>query len=206
MGKIIEAFIQMERHDCNITAEAKTVSADCKIARLKIGRDVTTHLVTNSGETDVLFTRLQPVSKSITRVGKNALWVEGNSCATCRALSEVGAVIVSSKVISPDIIVYRILAKSKGSLKKIVKFLEDRGLNPQVTIHDFPRDLTAREAELIYELYVRGFFDDKRKETLTEIAGSLGISSATLSESTRRAMKKIIRDYLENIFLKDFQG
>lgn len=206
MGKIIEAFIQMERHDCNITIEAKGGAPDCKIARLKIGRDVTTHLVTMSGEADVLFTRLQPVSKSITRVGKNALWVEGNSCSTCRALSDVGAVIVSSKAISAEVIVYRILAKSKGSLKKTMRFLEDRGLTPQVTIHDFPRDLTAREGELIYELYVRGFFDDKRKETLTEIAGSLGISSATLSESTRRAMKKIIRDYLENIFLKDFQG
>jgi hypothetical protein len=68
-----------------------------------------------------------------------------------------------------------------------------------------PKELTAREREIIYEVYAHGFFDQMRKASLTEIAKNLGISTATLSESLRRTLRKIVRGFLEDSLVEEME-
>ena len=84
--------------------------------------------------------------------------------------------------------------------------MRDNGLEPSVTYHDFPKDLTDREREILYEVYVHGFFDQMRKSSLTDIAKNLGVSTATLSEGLRRTLRKIVRDYLEDMLLETIES
>lgn len=205
MLKIVEAFIQLTRDDCIITKEALKTEPDCKIARLKIGGETTTHLVTSSNNLDVLYAALQKKSVSVSKVGKNSIWSEGKSCSACHAISESGAITLSSRAINENTVIYRVLVKSRGTLEKITKDLKAKGLNPIVTLHEMPKELTAREREIIYEVYAHGFFDQMRKASLTEIAKNLGISTATLSESLRRTLRKIVRGYLENSLVEEIE-
>ena len=98
------------------------------------------------------------------------------------------------------------LVKSKGNLEKITKDLKAKGLDPLVTLHEMPKELTAREREIIYEVYAHGFFDQMRKASLTEIAKNLGISTATLSESLRRTLRKIVRGFLEDSLVEEMEA
>lgn len=205
MLKIIEAFIQLTRDDCVVTKEARRIEPDCKIARLKIGEETTTHLVSTNDNADKLYTALQKKAISVSRVGKNSIWVEGKSCSGCHAISESGAITLSSRAVNDNTVIYRVLVKSKGSLEKITKDLKAKGFNPVVTLHEMPKELTAREREIIYEVYAHGFFDQMRKASLTEIAKNLGISTATLSESLRRTLRKIVRGFLEDSLVEEME-
>ncbi len=205
MLKLVEAFIQVKRDDCNVTIEARKIDTTSKIARLRIGQEKTTHLVQSEMDSDKLFIALQRKGVSPSRVGKNSVWVESKSCSACHAIANSELIVLSSKSISEDIVVYRVLAKSEGNLRKVVEQLNEKGMEPQVSLYDVSKDLTARESEIIYEVYAHGFFDQMRKASLTEIARNLGISTATLSESLRRTLRKIVRGYLENTLLEEMK-
>lgn len=64
-----------------------------------------------------------------------------------------------------------------------------------INISDSLQILTPIEAEIISKAYKKGFFDNPRKISLTELAKEFGITKTTLNFHIRNALKKIISFY-----------
>ncbi|MCH4815576.1 MAG: helix-turn-helix domain-containing protein [Saccharolobus sp.] len=59
--------------------------------------------------------------------------------------------------------------------------------------------LTSKEFEIIYKAYRMGYFDWPKKVDLKELSEELGISKAATLQALRRAMGKLIRNYVDNL-------
>ncbi|AAK43184.1 Bacterio-opsin activator HTH domain protein [Sulfolobus islandicus Y.G.57.14] len=59
--------------------------------------------------------------------------------------------------------------------------------------------LTSKEFEIIYKAYKMGYFDWPKKVDLKELSEELGISKAATLQALRRAMGKLIRNYVDNL-------
>ncbi|QGA55299.1 XRE family transcriptional regulator [Sulfolobus sp. E5-1-F] len=59
--------------------------------------------------------------------------------------------------------------------------------------------LTSKEFEIIYKAYRLGYFDWPKKVDLRELSEELGISKAATLQALRRAMGKLIRNYIDNV-------
>lgn len=57
--------------------------------------------------------------------------------------------------------------------------------------------LTDRQIEILKLAYKLGYFDDDRKITLTQLAEKLGVSTPTLDEVLRKALRKVVKYYLD---------
>lgn len=53
--------------------------------------------------------------------------------------------------------------------------------------------LTERQYDLLMESYQRGFFDDRRKVTINDLAKERGISAPSYMLTLRRAMRNLIK-------------
>ena len=78
--------------------------------------------------------------------------------------------------------------------------MEDAHLNYQI-IEYYPSnevELTEREKFVINKIFNGGYFNNERKSSLTELANSMDISTTSLSETMRIALKKIIKNYIDD--------
>ena len=57
--------------------------------------------------------------------------------------------------------------------------------------------MTDRQIEILKLAYKLGYFDDDRRITLTQLAEKLGISTPTLDEVLRKALRKVVKYYLD---------
>ncbi|MEM0158492.1 MAG: helix-turn-helix domain-containing protein [Candidatus Hadarchaeum sp.] len=170
------------------------------VDRLKIGADYTVHRITTDLRTEEIIGEMRKVSIEVTRVGKNTLWAKAKSCSSCRLLSQLDAVIISSKSLNGGRIQYRILIPNEAKLRMISHALEEADLSPKLLeiFFESEENLTEREIEIIKKAFTLGYFDTDRKISMTDLAEKIGIKTPTLSDILRRAMRKIIRYYLEN--------
>ncbi|MEM3540485.1 MAG: helix-turn-helix domain-containing protein [Thermoplasmata archaeon] len=57
--------------------------------------------------------------------------------------------------------------------------------------------ITQRQMDILYISYMKGFFDVKRKITLTNLSKELNIKPSTLEYIIRRGLKKVLEYYFE---------
>lgn len=196
----VEALIEVTRSDCLITNYVNTIGAKANVERLRIGESLTLHHVTVETDPEMIGSDLRKISTNVIRVGKNGFWVESRSCSACRFFASSQLVVISSKALKNNKILYRVLIQNPAKLKILEKDLQEAGLNPVIlqTQLESSEILTDREKEIIREAYEKGYFDPDRKMSLTEIAKLMKVSPASLSDVLRRGVKKIIKYYLEN--------
>ncbi|MHB1439639.1 MAG: helix-turn-helix domain-containing protein [Cuniculiplasma sp.] len=194
----IEAVIELERDDCKITRAIMQMNGVKSVSRLKIEVDETLHLVEKDEFSDEDMHIINSLSKKVARTGPGKLWVYGKSCSACKALALSDAVLISSKSVDSKRIVFRILMENRVSLKKLMKVLEEDDLNPKIVEEpdEQRNEMSEREFSVLKMCYDLGYFENDRGSSLTEIAKVLDISTSSLSETLRRAMKKIVKDYL----------
>jgi len=58
--------------------------------------------------------------------------------------------------------------------------------------------LTAREQEVLYYAYMRGYYSNPKRITLEELARELGVCKSTLCELLRSAERKIVTAYMRH--------
>ena len=58
-------------------------------------------------------------------------------------------------------------------------------------------ELTKRQMEILQLAYKLGYFNDERSITLSQLADKLGISAPTLEDILRRALRKVVKYYLD---------
>lgn len=99
-----------------------------------------------------------------------------------------------------DSISWKVLVKDLDSMKAALSSLDsDSGEETrikEVSNFGFENLLTSRQKEVLLKATRLGYFEFPRKKGLTEIAETMGISAATLSEILRSAEAKIMDYYI----------
>ncbi|MCL4344892.1 MAG: helix-turn-helix domain-containing protein [Candidatus Thermoplasmatota archaeon] len=195
----IEAVIEVERDDCKITEAIMSMNGVRSISRLKIEPEETLHSVEKDSFDDRDMIILRRLSSKVAKAGQNKVWVYGKSCSACNAMALSDAVVLSSRSIDRKRVHFRVLLQSRGSLRKLMRDLEARNLKPRIIEgpDEIKNEMSEREFSVLKMCYDLGYFENERDASLTEIAKIMGISTSSLSETLRRAMKKIVKDYLK---------
>jgi hypothetical protein len=193
----IEATIEIERDDCVVTNLVFAKLKGASVNRLVIGNEKSLHRVKSDNILDVI-TELRHISESVKRVGSDSLWVEGKSCSACHFFSTSNVPVVGSRTVDEKHIAFRILIQSRKSLELLVEQMNSVGLNPRVTDIRTGRSqsLTEREMEVLLFAFNHGYFESNRQSSLTELAEKLNVSTSSLSDVMRRALRKTVEDYL----------
>ncbi len=133
---------------------------------------------------------------------KNSAWLESGGCGVCHAILSSDAFLVSGKSIADDSIMYSFMVPSFEAYQKIVSSLKATGLKVNVLkMGRFePKEgvLTEKQERIFWLALKGGFFDYPRKIDTVELAAKLGISPSTLSEITRRGMRRLLQSYFKN--------
>ena len=177
-----------------------TAGLEASVENVKLGDSVTDHIVHFRREVkreDLM--KLKSVTLKTLRLTDNKVWVRTNGCSVCKLLYTSDVVVEKVKVVKEGTILYTLLVPNTSSLKTFLSNLINLGVKVTVisTSEIDSNDLTQRQMEILKLAYKLGYFDEDRKITLTELAEKLGVSVPTLEEILRRALKKVVKYYLD---------
>jgi predicted DNA binding protein len=135
-------------------------------------------------------------------VGKSSVWLESEGCGVCLTILSSDAFLVSGKSIEDCTIMYSFMVPSFEAFQKIVSAMEAAGLKVKVLkMGKFEPQkgvLTEKQESIFWLALKGGFFDYPRKIDTIGLAAKLGISPSTLSEITRRGMRRLLESYFKN--------
>jgi predicted DNA binding protein len=133
--------------------------------------------------------------------GKSAVWMESEGCGVCNTILEHDAFLVSGKSMQDNIISYSFMVPTQQAYRGIIEDLQKSGHKVVVRkVGKFEQhlDVLTENQERIFWLALKsGFFDYPRQVGMAELAGKLGISSATLSEIMRRGTRRLLEHYFK---------
>ena len=134
--------------------------------------------------------------------GKTSIWLESAGCGVCNTILSCDAFLVSGKSTEGYTIMYSFLVPSFEAYQKIVSAMEDAGLKVTVLkMRKFEPQrgfLTVKQEKIFWLALKGGFFEYPRKINMAELAAKLGISLSTLSEITRRGMRRLLEHHFES--------
>ena len=196
-----DATISVTRKDCLVTEKVFQYDKEAKIQRMKISSDRTIHRVTFKKDREEIIPELQREGILVERIEGDSVWATAPSCSSCTFFSRKDVSILGTRSVNSHTVSYRIRVNSIIKIKNIEKELAAMDMNPFVSdlYESIKTDLTERERVALETCYKEGFFDQNRKKNLSEISKILGISPASMSELLRRAMKKVLAEYLNDL-------
>jgi predicted DNA binding protein len=131
--------------------------------------------------------------------GKSALWIESKGCAVCNTIISHGAFLVSGRGTTGSTITYSFLAPNFDAYKGIISTLEKRKFKVRllkVGKTDSRREvLTETQHRILWIALQTGYFDYPKRINSAELSSRLGISPATLTETTRRGIRRLLENY-----------
>ena len=134
--------------------------------------------------------------------GKSSIWLESEGCGVCHTILSCEAFLVSGKSVEEYTIMYNFIVPSFEAFQKIVSTMESAGVKVKILKMDKfeskPGVLTEKQERIFWLALKGGFFDYPRKIDTVELAAKLGISPSTLSEITRRGMRRLLENYFKN--------
>jgi len=133
--------------------------------------------------------------------GKASIWLESEGCGVCNTILACDAFLVSGKSMEDYTIMYSFMVPSFEAYQKIVSDMEGAGLKVNVRkmgrFEPRPGVLTEKQERIFWLALKGGFFDYPRKIDTVELAAKLGISPSTLSEITRRGLRRLLEHYFK---------
>jgi predicted DNA binding protein len=134
--------------------------------------------------------------------GKSSIWLESEGCGVCNMILSCDAFLVSGKSREDYTIMYSFMVPSFEAYQKIVSAMESTGLKVNVLkMGKFEPQkgvLTEKQERIFWLALKGGFFEYPRKMDTVELSTKLGISPSTLSEITRRGMRRLLEHYFKN--------
>lgn len=121
--------------------------------------------------------------------------VECVNCSACRLVRSSDCWLVSAESPTIGSLEWQLLATDPQALRRLVRRLEEAGVKvtlTQVGRASKPPTLTPREREVLLGSIDLGYFDDPRRVNLSDLAQQFGITKAALSETLRRAQRKVL--------------
>lgn len=128
-------------------------------------------------------------------------WFDSNGCDVCNTILSNHSFLVSAKHVTDYTIVYNFVVPNFDAFKSIVSTLEAQGLTPKILeVMKFKpkgKVLTEKQERVLWLALKLGFFEYPRKVNTIELSRRLGIVPSTLSEITRRGMRKLLEYHFE---------
>ncbi|AAK42055.1 RNA polymerase subunit sigma-70 [Saccharolobus solfataricus] len=197
-----EATILIEEHPCEVMKIISSTGLKGVVDNVKLGDNTTDHIVLFEKEVqkDDLI-KLKSHSTKVLRLNDNKIWVRTYGCAVCKILYTSNVVVEKIKVVRERTLLYTLLIPNTMALKEFLASLISQDIEFTVlsTSEISSNELTDRQMEILKLAYKMGYFDDDRRVTLTELAKQLGISTPTLEEILRRALRKVVKFYLDKV-------
>ncbi|MGC8970134.1 MAG: helix-turn-helix domain-containing protein, partial [Conexivisphaera sp.] len=165
------------------------------VVGVAICENTVSHILRSEGPPGVLARALDESSLDHVRLGPREFLVSARSCTSCGILGRHAALVTNVEFPSANVVRYNLAGLTKARIDLILEELSGSGLPvalKSASPHMPYAYLTGRQREILYEAYVRGYFDADRKVTLTELAGSLSMSPAALDRLLRRGLKKAV--------------
>jgi predicted DNA binding protein len=140
--------------------------------------------------------------KALLKRDKSSIWLESEGCGVCNTILSCDAFLVSGRSMEDYTIMYNFMVPSFEAFQRIVATLESAGLQVKVLkMGKFEPKLgilTEKQERIFWLALKGGFFDYPRKIDTVELAAKLGISPSTLSEITRRGMRRLLESHFRN--------
>jgi predicted DNA binding protein len=145
---------------------------------------------------------LKAIHAKVNQAGKSSVWLESEGCGVCHTILSSDAFLVSGKSLEDYTIMYSFMVPSFEAFQKIVSAMESAGLKVKVLkMGKFESQagvLTEKQERIFWLALKGGFFDYPRKIDTVQLATKLGISPSTLSEITRRGMRRLLESYFKS--------
>ncbi len=125
--------------------------------------------------------------------GKTFLVIDEYECPLAQKILSTGVIVTSAEV-SNNEAVWNIICSEKA-FRKLMNEVECELISKERFSEEDV--VTFKEYELLKFAFERGFFDSPKGITLDEIAKAFGCSKSTASETLRRGLKKVLRNYFE---------
>ena len=134
--------------------------------------------------------------------GRSSIWLESEGCGVCNTILSYDAFLVSGKSVEDCAIMYSFMVPSFAVFQKIVAAIQSMGLRVKVLKMGKFRlkggVLTEKQERIFWLALKGGFFEYPRKIDTVELSTKLGISPSTLSEITRRGMRRLLESYFKS--------
>ena len=193
-----EVIFKLERNDCSVANILSDSNVKFTVKGQNVGPLFTKHLVELDEYSDSAAWELRVKTNGTARAGKNLIYIDSPSCSACKALAAAQCIVLNVEESSANWVRLRLLVPGNYGLKKLVSLFEEKGVGATVIKdEEFEfEDLTDRQDEILTIAYNEGYFDLERKASLTDIAKRVGISTPTMEEIIRRALKKLVERYI----------
>ncbi|AEE94545.1 Bacterio-opsin activator HTH domain protein [Acidianus hospitalis W1] len=195
-----EVTLLIEDHPCEVMKIISLAGLKASVENVKLGEQTTDHIVSfekEIGKNEVL--KLKSNSVKVLKLSETKVWVRTNGCAVCRILYTSDIVVEKIKVLKERTLLYTLLVLASSSFNEFLTKLSKEGV--KVTVLNVSEissaELTKRQMEILQLAYKLGYFNDERGITLSQLADKLGISAPTLEEILRRALRKVVKYYLD---------
>jgi predicted DNA binding protein len=133
---------------------------------------------------------------------RSSIWLESEGCGVCHTILSCDAFLVSGKSVADYTIMYNFMVPSFEAFQKIISTMEAAGLKVKVLkmgrFEPKAGVLTEKQERIFWLALKGGFFDYPRKIDTVELAEKLGISPSTLSEITRRGIRRLLESHFKN--------
>lgn len=132
---------------------------------------------------------------------KTETWFDSDGCNVCSTILSHGSFLISARDFKDESIVYSFIAPNFDAFKGIIPALEESGLKPKllkVEKHEPKGKILTEKQERVLWLALRmGLFDYPRKTNALELSRKLEIQPSTLSEITRRGVRRLLESHFE---------
>jgi len=197
-----EVTLIIEEHPCKVMSLLSSLGIKAYVENVKLREERTDHVVLfekEIGRDEVMKLKYAGDATKVLRLTSNKVWIRTNGCSVCRILYTSDIIVEKVKVVKEKTLLYTLLIPNNNSLKGFLSALAKEGVKVTVlNISEIPDEkLTERQMEILKLAYKLGYFNDDRGITLTELAEKLGVKPPTLEEIMRRALRKVVKYYLD---------
>jgi predicted DNA binding protein len=138
----------------------------------------------------------------VSHVRKSASWIESEGCTVCNTIISHGAFLISGRSTKGSIIAYSFLTPDFDAYRAIISTLEKRKFKVRLLkvgkVESRTEILTEKQHRILWIALQAGYFDYPKKIDSAELSGRLGISPATLTEITRRGIRRLLGSYFKS--------
>ena len=195
----VELTVEVERTDCLVTNLVFSKLQNASVGRLVIGSETSLHKV-DYNQLQEFITEFRKIAKSVRQISKETAWVESESCTACKFFASINMPIIGSRTVDKERVIFRLMAQSKKTADRLMREMTEVGLKPKIVdiTESESMEVTDREKEVLLYAFNHGYFEQDRGSSVTELADGLEVSPSSLSDVMRRALRKIVMEYLKN--------
>ncbi len=141
------------------------------------------------------------IRSSGTLDGKASAWFESDGCEVCKEVLSHDSFLLSGRHTGDDTFVYTFVTPSFEGFRSILSGLEAGGFKPKVLeaakFKSMEKVLTEKQEAILWLALRMGFFDFPRKINMSDLSQRLGVGLSTLSEITRRGIRRLLESHFE---------